>query len=317
MKKLLPILLSSIFLFSCARRTASELTNSSPIVYSFDDTSQVRHIQGSLAYINKDNSLYLSTQQSWSRLPYARELDLKVSKAGDNITGKTNIIVGTDGYRLGIMKSTGSAQNGNTTLGAPSTYLQIGGGEWNVNSYRMIGFGYLATLADNPPAQIGYQETNKSGSTVGDLVFATRASGTNIAPVIKFRITAAGALKSYGTVTAPEDVATKGYVDTSYLTVKTVTVNGNYSVVGTPSRTLIANNASAASNYTLPPVKLGTTYTFYKIGTSIMTITGPILDAGKTGTKIVSDAQISTTITLVSTASGWLVTGKTGVWTTQ
>ena len=142
----------------------------------------------------------------------------KVNKTGDNISGRTNIIIGSDSYRLGIMKSAGVAQSGNGSLGAATNYLQIGGGEWNVGSYRMIGFGYVSPLTNHPPAQLGYVERSKSSNTLGDLVFATRNSTGNVAPSIAMRIDYTGQILAENPAYWPGSngaLTSKRYVDST------------------------------------------------------------------------------------------------------
>jgi hypothetical protein len=75
-----------------------------------------------------------------------------------------------------------------------SIYLQIGGGDWALHSYRMIGFGYAYGADPISPAMIGYQETSESSSTKGDLVFLTRDVTTNTAPSERLRIRSDGVL---------------------------------------------------------------------------------------------------------------------------
>jgi len=56
-------------------------------------------------------------------------------------------------------------------------YLGIGGNEFNLNSYRIIGFGwkgYGGSETTHYPAYIGYQERTTTGNTYGDLIFGTR-----------------------------------------------------------------------------------------------------------------------------------------------
>jgi hypothetical protein len=79
-----------------------------------------------------------------------------------------------------------------TTYGFP--YLQIGRTEFNANSLQTIGFGYINTDGNNPPAEIGYLTTSTSGETLGDLVFATRSVTTNTAASERMRITSGGVL---------------------------------------------------------------------------------------------------------------------------
>lgn len=317
--KLLIVIIAS-FLFSCSRVTPpSEDLIRPRILQNFTDTTELEHVNGAVFYTTKDSSLVYSRYNSFVNVTNQINTlqTTKLNLSGGNLTGRTNIIVGTDGYRLGIMKSAGVAQNGATSLGASSTYLQLGGGEWNVNSYRMIGFGYVSPLTNHPPAQIGYQETSKSSNTLGDLVFATRSTTGNDIPTIRFRIVSGGNVQSYGPINNLSDVATKGYVDTAYMPVKQITFSGTYKLDGTPSNTFIANNANAANTISLPLAKNGIQYTFWKIGNSVMTLTGNIVDAGKNGSKVVSGTETGSSISVTCVGTSWIITAKNGSWTTQ
>lgn len=104
------------------------------------------------------------------------------------------IATSADGYKLWLAKYiTGSGHsNAPTTIGATSTYLNIGGREYGNNGYGGIGFSYVGTPADHPAVWLGWQERNTTGSTNGDLVIATRSATTNTAPIERFRITNLG-----------------------------------------------------------------------------------------------------------------------------
>lgn len=65
-------------------------------------------------------------------------------------------------------------------------YLHLGGGEYGLNSNRLIGFGYVT--GNNSPAYIGYQEKTIMGYTYGDLVFGTRTTPTDSHPDERMRI---------------------------------------------------------------------------------------------------------------------------------
>lgn len=242
----------------------------------------------------------------------------KVSKAGDNMTGNLGIQSGAANKHLIAMNLGGTSSTGNSTFGPSAYYLGLGHREWGVGTLRLMGFGFRYTTNDHYPVVIGYQETSGSSSTLGDFNIWTRPVTTNTAPLLRMKVTAAGNVKSYGPITAPEDVATKGYVDSSYMTVKTFTSSGGtISLVGTPPKTFINSNVSGAVTYTLPPVHPGATYTLWKIGAAVHTISGPITDVGKTGTKIVSDSTAGSTITFTCSGTYWVVTSKNGTWTTQ
>jgi hypothetical protein len=83
-----------------------------------------------------------------------------------------------------------SLQGSSTTLGSASTLVSIGNTSFGINTYRLIGFGYNS--GTEPPAFIGYQETNASSNTYGDLVFGTRSVNTNTVPTERMRIDSSG-----------------------------------------------------------------------------------------------------------------------------
>jgi hypothetical protein len=114
-----------------------------------------------------------------------------------------------------VRMATNASQNGVTSIGPGAEYIRLGGGEWNVNSYRLIGFGYTINPTDYAPAYIGYQEIVKTGNTNGNLLFATRTATTNSAPVVRFQINADGNLLAAAGYTppVPQSLATKAYVD--------------------------------------------------------------------------------------------------------
>jgi len=60
-----------------------------------------------------------------------------------------------------------------------------------LNERTEIGMGYIGAYQ---PAIIGYITTDNTGSTLGDIYFATRSVNTNTAPTERMRITSAGAL---------------------------------------------------------------------------------------------------------------------------
>jgi len=79
-----------------------------------------------------------------------------------------------------------------TTLDQSSIYLQIGGSEYNANSYRLIGFGYSNSSAKNPPVTIGSVEMDPGGSTKADFIVATRSDTSANPPVERLRVAADG-----------------------------------------------------------------------------------------------------------------------------
>lgn len=304
------------------------------------DTFTILNPNGPGAELRVVNSTHhlqggLLTNIDTNGLTQFRKLDLVTTPAGIGIVGQDSValnylplaggiigttdILSTNAHKIVIgMYSSGTGHSdAPKALDYTSVYLGLGWREYGGNSYRNIGFGYRSAVTDAYPGIVGYQEINTSGNTFGDLIFATRGTTSNVAPTIRMRITSAGAVKSYGTVTANEDVATKGYVDTSFVIVKAVTPTGTFSMNGIPSRTLVANNASGVTTFTMPLAKLGITYTFWKIGTSVMTISGAIADVGKNGTKVVSGTETNSSITFVCVGNSWLITAKNGTWTTQ
>ena len=88
-----------------------------------------------------------------------------------------------------------STQGSGSTLvndfGTP--YLQIGGSEWyTANSIHSIGFGYVTSATDFPPAEIGLNTQSILGQTYGDIVFGTRTVTTNTRASERMRIAANG-----------------------------------------------------------------------------------------------------------------------------
>jgi hypothetical protein len=116
--------------------------------------------------------------------------------------GKAGIGSGAiKGRFLTIAQSAGDSTAGSTTLTAANNYLSLGEGEFGLNSYRVIGFGYNNT-GTYSPAIIGYQETGGSSWPFGDLIFGTRGVDTDTAPTVRMRIYASGGV-SVGNSTDP------------------------------------------------------------------------------------------------------------------
>lgn len=125
-----------------------------------------------------------------------------VSTAPSNsliVSGKVGIGTSNPGQLLSIINSNAEEEIGFTTTSTASalttigggTYLEIGAAEYNLNSYRIIAFGYRFT-GSIAPAYVGYQETDETDDTFGDLVFGTRNVGTNTTPSERLRITSTG-----------------------------------------------------------------------------------------------------------------------------
>lgn len=134
----------------------------------------------------------------------AKQLDLDnwllmyTKKAGQN-----------PGIRLAQNFLSGVGATATKSLDRESCYLEIGGAEYGVESYRLIGMGYQKEQKDLQPLMFGFQETSQSGNTVGDFVVFLRESGENKAPVEKLRITSSGrVILPFGYhAQAPNDVA--------------------------------------------------------------------------------------------------------------
>ena len=91
--------------------------------------------------------------------------------------------------KLTISNAAGS--NAPTSVTAANTYLQLGNDDYGPsnNGKFMIGFGYTDNPPNtNSPAYIGFEETNTSGDTKGDLTFYTRNVITDTAPTVRMRI---------------------------------------------------------------------------------------------------------------------------------
>ena len=91
------------------------------------------------------------------------------------------------------------AKSAQSTIGE-SSYLHLGGSEAGVGTHQLISFGYNVSGLTNFPAYIGYENTNLSGNTKGDLIFGTRDVGTDTSPSERMRIDSAGivTMSAYG-----------------------------------------------------------------------------------------------------------------------
>ena len=77
-----------------------------------------------------------------------------------------------------------------TSIDTADEYFHIGGTEYGINSYRLMGFGW--TGATQSAAYMGYQETTIGSYDYGDLVFGTRGVDADVAPTERMRITGSG-----------------------------------------------------------------------------------------------------------------------------
>lgn len=151
-------------------------------------------------------------------------------------------VLSTSDYRSIIMQSAAQVNVAPSTI-LSANYLQIGGGEYAVNSYRLIGFGNTVPgTSFYPPAYIGYQEMTVDGSaTTGDLIFGTRGSKFNLVATERMRVLANGNV-GIGT-TAPNI----GSVTGTHLTVAGTTATPAVEIYG--NFTGVANTPHAALKF--------------------------------------------------------------------
>lgn len=118
-----------------------------------------------------------------------------------------------------------------TTIGAEANYLQIGGDEYGIGSYRGIGFGFVYSNAPVPPAMLLYQEMDSTGNTSGSLCLANRASSLTITPVSNLCVYPGGQIQAAANYVPATDPAltTKSYVD-SRTRIASATVLGEVKV---------------------------------------------------------------------------------------
>lgn len=141
----------------------------------------------------------------------------KVNRAGDTMSAPLLFDDNNNRSKVILAKAiTGQPQNAPTTFDKGAIYLQVGGTEWDNNSYRLIGFGWRKYEDSNhAPAVLGYQEVAISGNTYGRLLFGTRDSLSDIAPNIRMTIEPNGQiLLETGYVPGSDySVSSKKYVD--------------------------------------------------------------------------------------------------------
>lgn len=143
----------------------------------------------------------------------------KINKNGDTVTGQLVFADPQNRSKIILTKYPDGVGHNNapTTLDLNSVYLHIGGTEFNTNSYRLIGFGYRRHEDSSHAAGVmGYQEINADKDDMGDLIFATRNSTSDIAPTIHLRIKHDGQVEleqaDYSPV-SDKAVVNKKYVD--------------------------------------------------------------------------------------------------------
>jgi hypothetical protein len=149
----------------------------------------------------------------------AKLADPKLSKSGGTVEGQLIFVDPNNRSKIILTKYPDGTGHNNapTTLDISSIYLHIGGTEFNTNSYRLIGFGYRRHEdSSHAAAVMGYQEINADKDDMGDLIFATRNSTSDIAPTIHLRIKHDGQveLEQAGyTPSSNKAVVNKKYVD--------------------------------------------------------------------------------------------------------
>jgi hypothetical protein len=195
--------------------------------------------------------------------------------AGGTMTGPLLVDQNVAGVKVRLaMVLPGSQQDAPTTFGVASTYLGIGGGEWNVGSYRLIGFGYISAPGDQYPAVIGYEETNKSGNTHGDLVFGIRPTTTNVAPSINLRIRSDGQIMAEDAAYVPSDpksIPNKAYVDAEFAKAVPLTQKG--AVGGVAS----LDGSGKIPNTQLPPLTHDTAQAATEAAMLALAVTAPAM----------------------------------------
>jgi hypothetical protein len=92
-----------------------------------------------------------------------------------------------------------------TSLGSPQMIVHGRA----VNGYQTIGLGHVEASYQNSPSEIGFLETNNTGGTYGDLIFATRATNSG-APTLRMSITSDGQISGSSSSTGSFGA---GYID--------------------------------------------------------------------------------------------------------
>ena len=93
------------------------------------------------------------------------------------------------------MKKLETTNIAETRIRADDLHLLLGGVEWANTSNEglyIMGFGYVQTASSYPPVYIGHECTSSPNNTFGDLVFGTRADGTNVQAAERMRIKSDG-----------------------------------------------------------------------------------------------------------------------------
>ena len=231
----------------------------------------------------------------------------EVTSTGQVVSyGEFDVLQNVAGIKTRLaMKLPGTQNDAPTTFGIAATYLGIGGGEWNTNSYRLIGFGYIAAVGNQYPAVIGYQETSITSNTRGDLVFGARANNNNEAPPILLRIRSDGQIMAESATyvpTQPKSLVPKDYVDSPVTkqpapaaTTNTATLTAAELLTG-----IISGTPTAAAIYTLPTGAL--------LETALLAIHPGLANDDAFDFSVINHGAAGFTITLAG-AAGFVVTG--------
>ena len=163
------------------------------------------------------NSGSFATKFSGNQIEFTRDSVNYIQANGGNSSslafttgGNTERLRITSDGKLGLgTTSPGSLLTldgaSSTSLGRASTYIHVGGEDFGVGSYRLVGLGY-APPASEPPAFIGYVETNPSSNTNGALIFGTRDVITDTAPTERARLDSSGNFLLGGTLPASPNI---------------------------------------------------------------------------------------------------------------
>jgi len=149
-----------------------------------------------------NTSLYLADNGTF----YNFRLDYSTTQIGSYFGGWGNLndtelrLLQNGQYRFqggvnGVNRIQRDAGTAPTTITGTSQFLQIGDDERVDNGYYLIGFGFsFGGNYANPPAYIGFQDTEGSSFTFGDLVFGTRSTNANTAATERLRILSDGTI---------------------------------------------------------------------------------------------------------------------------
>ena len=108
---------------------------------------------------------------------------------GYNLGTHVRMILNLGNADYGVMTSGQFSIGGNppSVLGAPIG--NVGATSSAAARYFTLGYGFASpSFGSHAPAEIGLYETSDSDHTVGNLIFATRAGTTNIAPTLQWSI---------------------------------------------------------------------------------------------------------------------------------